>query len=58
MSYFIYIVSSLGLVTLQTALIPRLGFVGHSSICCFVGVYLAAFRPSTRPCRSWCSWAP
>ena len=46
MSYFIYIVSSLGLVTLQTALIPRLGFVGHffDLLLPWV-VYLAAFRP-------------
>jgi cell shape-determining protein MreD len=46
MSYFIYIVSSLCLVTLQTALIPRLGFVGHFFDLLLPWViYLAAFRP-------------
>jgi rod shape-determining protein MreD len=47
MNYFIYIVSSLCLVTLQTALIPRLGFVGHFFDLLLPWViYLAAFRPA------------
>lgn len=46
MSYFIYVVSSLGLITCQTALIPRLGFVGHFFDLLLPWViYLAAFRP-------------
>lgn len=46
MSYFIYIVSSLCLITLRTALIPRLGFVGHFFDLLLPWViYLAAFRP-------------
>jgi rod shape-determining protein MreD len=46
MNYFAYIVSSLCLVTLQTALIPRLGFVGHFFDLLLPWViYLAAFRP-------------
>jgi rod shape-determining protein MreD len=47
MSYFIYIVSSLCLATLQTALIPRLAFVGHFFDLLLPWViYLAAFRPA------------
>jgi rod shape-determining protein MreD len=46
MSYFIYIVSSLCLITCQTTLIPRLGFVGHFFDLLLPWViYLAAFRP-------------
>ena len=46
MSYFFYIVSSLCLITCQTALLPRLGFVGHFFDLLLPWViYLAAFRP-------------
>jgi rod shape-determining protein MreD len=46
MTHFLFFVSGLGLITFETALIPRLSFIGHFFDLLLPWVlYLAAFRP-------------